>query len=115
MNCTLAVFLLMGGAAALAFAAMYFYVQNKTNDLKKKLNLYNTALTQLQEEKSTLIVKMDNMFSENASQNVYLTHLNEENRLQRGNIELLEMDNDRLKEEYKKLAELLFEGNSGCF
>lgn len=112
MNCTSAVFLLIGGSAALAFAAMYFYVQNKVYDLKKKLTLYNTALTQLQEEKSSLIVKTENMFSENASQNVHLAHLNEENRLLRGNIELLEMDNERLREEYKKLAELLFEGNS---
>jgi predicted nuclease with TOPRIM domain len=112
MNCTSSVFLLMGGAAALSFAAMYFYVQNKTQELKKKLDLYNTALTQLQEEKSSLIVKTENMFSENASQNVHLAHLNEENRLLRGNIELLELDNMRQKEEYKKLAELLFEGNS---
>lgn len=102
----------MTGAAALAFAAMYFYAQNKVFDVKKKLTLYNTALTQLQEEKSKLIVKTEDMFSENASQNVHLTHLNEENRLLRGNIELLEMDNVRQKEEYKKLAELLFEGNS---
>lgn len=101
----------MGGAAALAFAAMYFYVQNKTNDLRRKLSLYNTALTQLQEEKSSLIVKTEDMFSENASKSVHLTHLNEENRLLRGNIELLEMDNGRLKEEYKKLAELLFDNN----
>ena len=98
----------MGGAAALTFAAMYFYVQNRMHVLKKKLNLYNTALTQLQEEKSSLIVKTENMFSENASLNVHLAHLNEENRLLRGNIELLEMDNVRQKEEYKKLAELLF-------
>lgn len=102
----------MTGAAALAFAAMYFYVQNKVFNVKKKLTLYNTALTQLQEEKSSLIVKTENMFSENASQKVHLVHLNEENRLLHGGNELLEMENVRLKEEYKKLAELLFEDNS---
>ena len=112
MECSWSVFFLMTGAAALSLAAMYFYVQNKTQELKKKLDLYNTALTQLQEEKSSLIVKTENMFSENVSQNVHLAHLNEENRLLRGNIELLELDNMRQKEEYKKLAELLFEGNS---
>lgn len=112
MDCSWSVFLLMTGAAALAFAAMYFYVQNKTNDLRRKLSLYNTALTQLQEEKSNLIVKTEDMFSENASKSVHLTHLNEENRLLRGNIELLEMENGRLKEEYKKLAEWLFEDNA---
>ena len=104
MECSWSVFFLMTGAAALAFAAMYFYVQNKVFDVKKKLTLYNTALTQLQEEKSSLIVKTENMFSENTSKNVHLTHLNEENRLLRGNIELLEMDNEKLKEEYKKLT-----------
>lgn len=111
MACTSALFLLMTGAAVLAFAAMYFYGQNKTNELRRKLSLYNTALTQLQEEKSNLIVKTENMFSENASQSVHLAHLNEDNRLLRGNIALLEMDNGRLKEEYKKLAELLFESD----
>ena len=112
MNCTSTVFFLMTGAAALAFAAMYFYVQNKVFDAKKRLTLYNTALTQLQEERANLIVKSENMFSENASKNVHLSHLNEENRLLRGNIELLEMENERLKGEYKKLAVLLFESHS---
>ncbi len=109
MDCTSAVFLLMGGAAALAFAAMYFYGLNKTNELKRKVNLYNTALTQLQNEKSNLVVKTEDMYSENASQNVYLAHLKEENRLIQGRLELMEMNNEKLKEEYKKLAEWLFE------
>ena len=77
-------------------------------DLKKKLTLYNTFLTQLQAEKSNLILKSDNLFSENESQNVHLAHLYEENRILRGGIERLEMDIDRLKNEYNKLAELLF-------
>ncbi len=65
-------------------------------------------MTQLQAEKSTLILKSDNLFSENESQNVHLANLHEENRILRGGIERLEMDVDRLKNEYNKLAELLF-------
>ena len=108
MTSTTAVLFLMLGAAALAWSAMYFYVQNREQELKKKLTLYNTFLTQLQAEKSNLILKSDNLFSENESQNVHLAHLYEENRILRGGIERLEMDVDRLKNEYNKLAELLF-------
>ena len=108
MTSTTAVLFLMLGAAALAWAAMYFYVQNREQDLKKKLTLFNTILTQLQTEKSSLIVKSDNMFSEKEAQNVHLAHLHEENRILRGGIERLELDIDRLKKEYHKLAELLF-------
>ncbi len=112
MNSIWAVFLLMIGASAMAFATMYVYIKNREQDLKKKLALYNTFLTQLQEEKTTLIVKSENMFSDNMAQNVQLAHLKEENRLLRGGIERLEMDNDKLKGEYNKLAKWLFEDNS---
>ena len=108
MNCTSAVFTLMGGAAALAFAGMYFYAQNATNELKKKLKTYNIALSHLQEERANLIVKTENMFSDNASQNAHLTNMNEENKLLRGAIERLESDNQLLIAEYKKLEEMLF-------
>jgi predicted nuclease with TOPRIM domain len=101
----------MGGAAALAFAGMYFYVQNVTNDLKKKLKTYNMALTHLQEERANLIVKTENMFSENASQDAHLANMNEENKILRGAIERLETDNHLLAVEYKKLEELLFVAN----
>lgn len=111
MDCSSAVFILMGGAAALAFAAMYFYVQNLTSDLKKKLTTYNTALSQLQSERANLIVKTENMFSENASQNAHLANMNQENKLLREAIERLEKDNQLLIEEYKKLEKLLFENS----
>ena len=111
MDCTSAVFTLMGGAAALAFAAMFFYAQNIACDLKRKLRTYNTALSHLQEERTHLIVKSENMFSENASQNAHLANLNEENNLLRGAIERLETDNHLLIAEYKKLEELLFTNN----
>jgi uncharacterized membrane protein YgaE (UPF0421/DUF939 family) len=102
MNCTSAVFTLMGGAVALAFSAMYFYSQNIATDLKKKLRTYNAALSQLQEERAHLIVKTEDMFSDNASQNAHLAHLNEENKALRGVIERLETDNHLLMDEYKK-------------
>ena len=112
MNSIWAVFLLMIGASAMAFSTMYFYVKNREKDLKKKLTLFNTILSQLQEEKSTLIVKSENMFAENEAYQVHQTHLNEENRLLRREAERLEIENDRLKLEYKKLAEWLFEGKT---
>ena len=112
MTCATAVFILMGVAAALAFAATSFYAQNIVSDLKRKLQTYNTALAHLQEERARLIVKTENMYSDNASQDVHLTHLKEENRLLRRAIERLEIDNHLLTEEYKKLGELLFENHS---
>ena len=111
MNCSSAVFTLMGGAAALAFAAMYFYAQNIATDLKKKLMTYNNALVQLQEERANLIVKTENMFSENASQNAHLANLHQENKILTEVIERLETDNHLLIEEYKKLEKLLFENS----
>ena len=105
MNCTTSVFVLMGGAAALAFSAMYFYVQNIAHQLKKKLKTYNTALVQLQEERSNLIVKSEEMFSNNASQSTHVANLNQENQILRGAIERLETDNHLLVAAYKKLEE----------
>lgn len=109
MNCTSSVFILMGGAAALAFAAMYFYVQNIAGELKNKLKTYNTALSQLQEERANLIIKTEDMFSNNASQSTHLVHLHKENQILRGAVERLESDNHLLVAEYKKLEELLLE------
>ncbi len=109
MNCTSAVFTLMSGAAAWAFSAMYFYNKNTVSNLRKKLKSYNTALSQLQEERAKMIVKTEDMFSENASLNVHFAHLTEENKILRGAMERLESDNRQLISEYKKLEELLFE------
>jgi predicted nuclease with TOPRIM domain len=109
MNCSTSVFILSSGAAALAFSAMYFYVQNIAGDLKKKLKSYNTALSQLQQERTNLIIKTEDMFSNNASQSTLVAHLQQENTLLRGAIERLETDNHLLIGEYKKLEEMLFD------
>ncbi len=109
MNCTSSVFILSSGAAALAFAAMYFYVQNIAGELKSKLKTYNTALAHLQQERANLIIKTEEMFSNNASQSTVVAHLNQENNILRGAVERLETDNHLLMAEYRKLEELLFE------
>ncbi|MBL7816172.1 MAG: hypothetical protein JNL70_14230 [Saprospiraceae bacterium] len=109
MNCSTVVFTLMCGAAFLSFVAMYFYAHNLAFDLQKKLKTYNTALTQLQEERASLIVKSENMFSDNASQQTHLNHLTEENKILRGTVTRLEAENQSLMAEYKKLEKLLFE------
>jgi RecA-family ATPase len=107
MNCSTSVFILSSGAAALAFSAMYFYVQNIAGELKNKVKTYNTALVQLQEERANLIIKTEDMFSNNASQSTVVAHLNKENELLRGAVERLETDNHLLVGEYKKLEEIL--------
>ena len=103
MTCTTAVFSLMCGAAALMLAAMYFYAQNTRQKLTAKAAQLNAALSALQQERAELIIKTENMFSENASQSVHVTHLAEENRVLRGTLDRVETDNRELTNAYQTL------------
>ena len=103
MSCTTAVFTLMMGAIGLSCTALYFHFKNITEELKLKINTFNTALSNLQGERHNLMAKSDNMYLENASQTVENERLSEEITLLKSSLERLETDNRLILREYKKI------------
>lgn len=100
MSCTTAVFTLMSVATALGCAALYFYYTQIVNNLKAKINTFNMALTNLQEERHILKTKNETLYLETATQTVDIEKLNEEVTFLRTSLERLENDNRLLMREY---------------
>lgn len=103
MTCTIAVFYLMIGSAALSCTALYIYLNNQKEVLKKKITSLNNALTCLQSERSTLMSKADNLYSENMTQLKEMDNLQTVINEHQETIELLEKDNQLLTKEYMLL------------
>jgi peptidoglycan hydrolase CwlO-like protein len=108
MTSTVAVLTLMIGAVILGCLAVFFYYQNILTQYKKKLSHFNTALVTLQEERSSIKRKANNLYLENATQTAEIENLQEMLEINKKTIESLEMDNNYLKKEYVLLENRIY-------
>jgi predicted nuclease with TOPRIM domain len=106
------IFFLMSGAALLTYITMYLLSLNQKMELKQKNATLNAALSGLQEERAKLIVKSDDIFTENSTQQAQIAHLNEEIRVLRASVEKLESDNQKVETDYKTLQSFVFDSDS---
>jgi predicted nuclease with TOPRIM domain len=106
------IFFLMSGAALLTYITMYLLSLNQKMELKQKNATLNAALSGLQEERAKLIVKSDDIFTENSTQQAQIAHLTEEIRVLRASVEKLESDNQKVETDYKTLQSFVFDSDS---
>jgi predicted nuclease with TOPRIM domain len=106
------IFFLMSGAALLTYITMYLLALNQKMELKQKNATLNAALSGLQEERAKLIVRSDDIFTENSTQLAQIAHLNEEIRVLRASFEKLESDNQKVETDYKTLQSFVFDSDS---
>jgi predicted nuclease with TOPRIM domain len=106
------IFFLMSGAALLTYITMYLLSLNQKMELKQKNATLNAALSGLQEERAKLIVKSDDIFTENSTQQAQIAHLNEEIRVLRASVEKLESDNQKVETDYKTLQSFVFDSDN---
>jgi predicted nuclease with TOPRIM domain len=93
----------MLGSAILAGALVYFIYKNRCLEYNEKLTSLNQALTELQSERSDLIIKNDNMFVDNAIQTREIEELKIEINNLNQSIRRLEYDNHLLNDAYRTL------------
>ena len=93
----------MIGATVLSCTALYFYLKNKKEILKKKIASLNNALICLQAERSKLKTKADNLYMENITQLKEIDNMQTVIGEQQETIERLENDNHLLTKEYMLL------------
>lgn len=107
MTYTTTVFILTIGTAVLTAVTMYLYFHYQTANLKKKIASLNQALTNLQSERSTLLMKVDNLYMENVTHTKEMEKLLDNLLSHQQTIERFEADNSLLVKEYLELENQL--------